>query len=210
MQKIIYLPGWLNKADTLGPLAELVGGDFSLIDLTESAPDKVMSVADFANQVISKMTAPAYLVGHSFGGKVAIAAAALHPEKVLGIFVIAGSNRGKWIYRLLRPMIKLAGRAGFDGERFQAPDYKNLSLVMKKIMQKTLDFDIIPMARRVECPATFIYGASDTVTPPRLGGRLAAAARGQFFILKGFNHNSIVMDGIYQVGAIIRNKISQA
>ncbi|MDR1071975.1 MAG: alpha/beta hydrolase, partial [Rickettsiales bacterium] len=117
MQRIIYLPGWLNPAENLRPLAELSGGDFELLDLPD---DLARSVPDFADWVASRITEPVWLAGHSFGGKVAVAVAALHPEKVKGIAVIAGSNRGRLIFRLLRPAVKLAKFLGFSGKRFRA------------------------------------------------------------------------------------------
>jgi pimeloyl-ACP methyl ester carboxylesterase len=145
------------------------------------------------------------LAGHSFGGKIAIAVAALHPEKVRGIFVIAGSNRGQLIFRLLRPAIRLAKFLGFRGRRFRAADYENSSPIMREIMKKTLSFDIMPLARRVKCPAVFIYGAADSITSPSLGRKLSAAANGRFYMMPGFGHNTIISDGIYQVSAIIKN-----
>jgi pimeloyl-ACP methyl ester carboxylesterase len=203
----IYLPGWLNQAKNLEPLAELVGGDSQLIDLPS---DAVRGIADFADWVAARITAPVWLVGHSFGGKIAIAVAALHPEKVKGIVVIAGSNRGRLIFRLLRPAIKLAKFLGFSGERFRAADYKNSSGIMKANMRKTLDFNIAPLARRMKCPAVLIYGGNDAVTPPALGRKLAAQIPGaRFFRLDGFNHNSIITDGIYQASAIIKNACNQ-
>jgi len=205
MQRIIYLPGWLNPASGLEALAEFSGGDFVLLDLPTDAPRTISEIADW---VAAHIDAPAFLAGHSFGGKVAIAVAALHPEKVKGIFVIAGSNRGRLIFRLLRPAIKLAKRLGFKGGRFQAADYKNSSDVMKKIMRDTLDFDIVPYARKVRCPATFIYGAADTTTRPALGRKLAAKIPGaEFFLLPGFDHNTIISTGVYQVSAIIKKGV---
>jgi pimeloyl-ACP methyl ester carboxylesterase len=206
MQKIIYLPGWLNAGDNLRPLAGAVGGEYEILELMR--PDRAMTVADYADWVAGMAAGPVFIAGHSFGGKVAIAAAARHPEKVRGIFVIAGSNRGRAVYRLLRPAVKLAKRLGFSGARFQAADYKNSTPLLKEIMQKTLDFDIMPMARRVRCPAVFIYGSLDAATPPALGRRLAAAAGGRFFQLGGFDHNTIMDGGIWQVSAIIKSALA--
>jgi pimeloyl-ACP methyl ester carboxylesterase len=204
MQKIIFIPGGLNPAKNLETIANLTGLDYVLLDLPSDAD---RSVADMAAWVAGQIAEPAYIAGHSFGGKVAFATAALYPEKVKGIFVIAGSNRGKLIFRLLRPLIKLAKRLGFSGARFQTADYKNAPPVMKKVMQKTLDFDIVPLLRRIKCPAAFIYGGFDTTTPPALGKKLAAGVSGaEFFLLNGYNHHTIITAGMYQVAAIIKSK----
>ena len=202
---IIYLPGWLNPAENLRPLAGFTGADFALIDFPADAE---RTVADMAEWVAGKITEPVYIVGHSFGGKVAIATAALYPEKVRGIFVIAGSNRGRLIFRLIRPAVKLAKWLGFSGERFRGADYKNSTEIMKKIMRHTLDFNIIPLARRVACPATFIYGDRDTTTPPSLGKKLARQIPGsKYFELAGFDHSTIITTGVYQASAIIKSRI---
>ena len=204
MQNIIYLPGWLNDAKCLEGIAELVGGDYSLLNLPS---DKVRTVPEMARFVSENIKQQAWIVGHSFGGKIAIATAVLYPEKVSGIIIVSGSNRGRLIFRLLKPAIKLAKWMGFSGTRFQAADYKNSSLVLKKVMQKTLAFNIFPFARRVKCPATFVYGGYDKVTPPKLGKKLARMANGKFYELAGFNHNTIIESGAYQVAAIIKSAL---
>jgi pimeloyl-ACP methyl ester carboxylesterase len=202
MQKIIFIPGWLNPAESLKEVAESTGADCALVD---PPSDSERSVADMASWFADRIAEPAYLAGHSFGGKIAIAVAALYPEKVRGIFVIAGPNRGRLIFRLLRPFIKLAKRLGFSGARFQADDYKNASAIMKKVMQKTLDFNIVPLAKKVACPAAFIYGGFDAVTPAASGQKLAAKVPGsKFFRLDGYDHHTIITDGAQQVGAVIR------
>ena len=202
MQKIIYLPGWLNSADNMRPLAEFVGGDFEILDFPTDLPRSVVEMADWA---ASKISAPAYIAGHSFGGKVAIAIASRHPEKVMGIFVIAGSNRGRWVFRMLKPAVKLAKWLGFSGRRFRTADYANSTPVMKEVMAKTLDFNIIPLARRVKCPATFIYGELDRTTPPTLGKKLATATpNAKFFALPGYTHQTVITSGVYQAGAIVK------
>ncbi|MDR1027022.1 MAG: alpha/beta hydrolase [Rickettsiales bacterium] len=204
--QIIYLPGWLNPAAALAPIADIVGGDAQMLDFPT---DAVRSVADFADWVAAQIDAPAFIVGHSFGGKVAVALAARHPDIVRGIFVVSGSNRGRWIFRALRPLIKLAKAMGFSGARFRASDYSQSSEIMKKNMARTLDFNIMPLAHKIKCPATFIYGANDRTTRPTLGRKLARATGGRFFELPGYNHNSIITDGAWQVGAIVRGGLGE-
>jgi len=205
MQKIIFIPGWLNPAKNLETAASLTGLDYVLLDLPDDAD---RSVADMAAWVAGQIAEPVYIAGHSFGGKVAIATAALYPEKVRGIFVIAGSNRGKLIFRLLRPFIKFLKRLGFSGARFQAADYKNASPVMKRVMQKTLDFNIVPLARMVKCPAVFVYGDFDATTPPALGRNLSAIIPGAKFLqLNGYDHHTIISAGAHQIAAIIKSEV---
>ena len=200
--QFIYLPGWLNSAENFRPVATLVGGDFKLLDLPV---DMMRTVPEMADWVAEQITNPVWLVGHSFGGKIAMAVAARHPDKICGIFVVAGSNRGKFIWRLLRPAIWMAKRIGVSGRRFRTADYENSSPVMRKIMTDTLRFNIMSLAKQVKCAATFIYGQTDTVTQSALGRKLARASGGKFYELAGFNHNTIISDGAYQVSAIIKS-----
>jgi len=162
-----------------------------------------------AEWVASQITEPVYIAGHSFGGKVAVAVAALYPEKVRGIFVIAGSNQGRLIFRLIRPAVKLAKWLGFSGERFRDADYQNVTPVMREVMKRTLDFNIVPLARRITCPATYIYGSLDRTTRPELGRALSRQTpNSKFYELPGFDHNSIITTGAYQVSAIIKASIA--
>ncbi|MDR2769874.1 MAG: alpha/beta fold hydrolase [Rickettsiales bacterium] len=202
MSKIIYLPGWLNTGKNLRPLADLTGGE----SLDLPVPDRAWSVNDYADWAAEQITEPSYVAGHSFGGKIALAAAARHPEKVLGIFIVAGSNRGRLIFRLLRPLIKIAKWMRLPGRRFQTADYKNSPPAMREVMKKTLAFDIVPLARKIQCPAAFIYGSADKITPPKLGRRLARETPGaKFHLLNGFGHNTIITDGAWQAAAIIKS-----
>ena len=171
--------------------------------------DKVRTIPEMAKWVAEQIDGAAYIVGHSFGGKTAVAIAALHPDKVKGIFVIAGSNRGKLKYRLLKPFIKIAKLVVPEKirRRFRAADYQNSSDTMRRVMAKTLGFDIMRLAKAVACPAVFINGSLDTITPPALGRKLAKATGGRFYELKSFNHNTIITAGIYQVSAIIKSGI---
>lgn len=205
-QKFMYLSGWLNGGESMRSLAELVGRDFELLSLMDIK--EVMKISDYANMIASKIKDPVYLVGHSFGAKIAIATAALYPEKVSGIFVISGPNRGKLIFRLLKPAIKLAKLLGFKGDRFQSSDYRGLPIHLKKTMQKTLAFNIIPLLRKVKCKMVFIYGTNDRTTKPALGKKFAKLGKEtKYFQLNGFNHNSIISDGIYQVSGIIKSEV---
>lgn len=202
-KKIIYLPGWLNPAENMRPLANMVGEDYELLNLPA---DAVRTVPEMARWVVERITEPVFIAGHSFGGKIAVAIAALYPEKIKGIFVIAGSNRGRWIFRLMRPAIKIMKMLGISGTRFQTADYRNSSPIMKQIMKKTLNFDIMPLARRVKVPAVFVYGTLDATTPPKLGKKIASQiTNAKFFELDGFNHNSIITSGVYQVSAVIKS-----
>lgn len=100
-------------------------------------PDYPLTVKDYADGVLELMDKlnieKATLVGHSFGGRVAIYIAAKYPEKVEKLVLVdsAGIKPRRGIkYRLkilLHKILKKFGK-GLKGSK----DYRALSPVMKK------------------------------------------------------------------------------
>jgi pimeloyl-ACP methyl ester carboxylesterase len=200
-------------ADAVGGLSPeaLAKGDYAP-DLP--VPETVWTIDDFADWAAEQIRAHcggyAYIAGHSFGGKIAVACAARHPDLVAGIFVIAGAagrtTRGK-IFNAIAP---IARKFGISGRRFRSADYDASSGTQREILAAHLDYDIFKIAPAVKCRAVMIYGDADTTTPPAIGRRLARTImNSRFELLHGFNHWTILSVGYWQVAAIIKQEINK-
>ncbi|GHU00548.1 alpha/beta hydrolase [Alphaproteobacteria bacterium] len=226
---VVFLHGWGHSMENLRPLAgQMSQADRWLLDLpgfgATPIPPEVMAVEDYARAVSGFIAAHGidrpWLVGHSFGGKVAMELASAHPEMVRGIFVIGGAGlrtpktkakvaamrAAHAAARLLRLTgtpwwRRLSGAAASD-------DYRNAAPVMREILKMSLKHRTLRKAKSLRVPATLIYGRLDTTTPPSFGKRFARAIKGsRLFVLEGFDHNSILGDGKYQVAGIIADAL---
>ena len=235
--KFVLLHGWGHSLENLKPIAgELSSFDCYLIDLPgfgqSVEPDNVLSVADYTNIVAdfikSKFSSNdrVYIVGHSFGGRIAVYIGANYPELVSGLFIIAGAGlrkHRKLLHRLavlgacgLRAFYHILGRNVMTSslyrkyyERFASQDYKNATPLMREILKKTVLEVLVPTARKISVPTVLIYGENDTTTPAYFGKRYNKLIKdSKLYILPQFDHTSILTAGKYQVSSIILNSIN--
>ena len=88
--RYVLLPGLHGTSRLFAPFTEAApsGSGFELIDYPEDGPQSVSRLADVVSGRLS--TDPYILVAESFGGPIALAAAAKHPPGLVGL-VLAGS-----------------------------------------------------------------------------------------------------------------------
>ena len=154
------------------------------------------------------------LVGHSFGARLALQAAAAEPEAVGALVLIAGAglkrSRGmvfrarsavlKATGRLIRHIDRLAGTELFAryARRVGSADYRRAG-PLRATLVAVVNEDLAPVAARIRQPALLLYGREDTETPPAFGQRFAALmADGELVILDGFGHLDILGPGAFQ------------
>lgn len=116
------------------------------------------------------------LVGHSFGGRVALQIAAAAPDSVCGL-IVAGtplfrnetSTRPPLLYRALRKLnsLGLASDARLDSarKRYGSAEYLAASGVMREILVKVVNESYENELAEIRCPTAFVWGRSDTAAP---------------------------------------------
>jgi len=118
------------------------------------------------------------LLGHSFGGQLAIKYAALNSEKMEKLILVDSSGIRDMA---LKPVIKrtvflLLAKVGgvlFKGKFFRnllykfarETDYKNAPPLLRRTMSKILDDQILEDLPGVKCSTKIIWGENDLVTP---------------------------------------------
>jgi proline iminopeptidase len=83
--RALFLHGGPGLNDYLGPLADELDGLFE-IERYEQGPH--LDVPSFVSEALEHLDEPRWLVGHSWGGRLAFEIAAVAPESVLGIVAI--------------------------------------------------------------------------------------------------------------------------
>ena len=223
-EPLVFLHGWGHNSANLRPLAtEFIANNRYIIDLpgfgNTPEPDTPMTVEEYAKAIadwIIGQNLNPWIIGHSFGGKIAMEIAASRPDLIRGIIVIGGAGfvtlRSRLRRIIFRPVVKFIRMFGSVGAKtaalFQSTDYRNASGMMRRILSQSLRHKTIDAAREIRIPTLLIYGSNDIDTPPSFGRKFARAIPGaKLEILHGFEHNDILTTGRFQVSGIIKRFI---
>ena len=191
---LILLHGWGNNMASLMELGKLLAKSFQvyLVDLPgfglSSIPPTVYGSETYASIVEEFMRSLAIanpiIIGHSFGGKIAIQLAVRKKaEKIIllgssGIQLpkpwrtklkIHGLSLLKFLARLpmVADLIK-PGMARYQ-RKFGSTDYVNATGMMRKILVKTVAESVLTLLPNIEMPTLLIWGSLDQETPPIMG-----------------------------------------
>ncbi len=204
---VVALHGWgRDRRDLVGVL-----GDHRVlaVDLpgfgTSPPPPGPWGSADYAAAVgrllEERNLHPAVLVGHSFGGRVAVVLAADRPDLVSGLVVVGtpllGGTGGSvaWSFRLAR----YAHRMGLISDdamearrrRHGSADYRAATGVMRQVMVRVVNEDYADELGRVAAPTGFCWGEDDTAAPVATARRAWELVRNpvSFDVVEGSGHD---------------------
>lgn len=193
------LHGWGQTLQSLKPMGELLsaGRAVHLIDLpgfgASPAPDSVWSSFDYAEQLVAYLNAHQIhridLLGHSFGGKIALSFAATYPERVRSLTLMGTSGLKRqrsfasacrmkailWAGKVLKQVDLLFKTEHFKRwfiPRFGSVDYLKADPLMRKILVKSVNEDLTPHLSKIKAPTLLLWGEDDTETPVELAQRL--------------------------------------
>ena len=144
-------------------------------------PPEAMGSSGYATAVLDAVTQwtgsrRVLLVGHSFGGRVALQIAAAAPDSVRGL-IIAGtplfrnqtSSRPPLLYRAVRRLnrLRLASDARLESarRRYGSADYLAATGVMREIFVKVVNESYENELAEIRCPTAFLWGRRDTAAP---------------------------------------------
>jgi pimeloyl-ACP methyl ester carboxylesterase len=216
-RRVLALPGWMHTvADYDGVFAALPAGTGAVaLDLPgfgggTAEPAEATGSAGYATVVEPVLTGqdgvdpPVVLVGHSFGGRVAVHLAANHPDLVAGLVLTGVPNllpregpatKPALGYRLARA---LHARKLLPDERMEAirrrsgsADYRNApSVTMRNVLVTVTNENYEAQLRRLTCPVELVWGEEDTAAPVEMARRAAdlLGDRATLTVLPGIGH----------------------
>ena len=176
-KRLIFLHGWGGEIASFKGLADRLSARFriTLIDLygfgKTPHPDHPLCIEDYARGVedVIKTTGggKVILVGHSFGGRIAMRLAATNAE-VVGLVLIDSAGviprRGlRYYWRVAR--YKLAKKLDLKNKPLGSSDFAALSGAIKGTFINVVNESSIPDAKRIAVPTLLLWGSEDRDTP---------------------------------------------
>ena len=178
---IILLHGWGQNIEMMKPIGDNLAGNFriTIIDFPgfgeSEEPSEDWNISDYANMLELlvkelKIKKP-IVMGHSFGGRVAIRYSANNPIEKLVLFgspCVRLQQKQPLKVRVLKKLKTLPGMDKF-GEFMKkyigSRDYKAASPMMRQILVTTVNEDLSTYASQIEEPTLLIWGDNDTEAP---------------------------------------------
>lgn len=116
-----------------------------------------------------------HLVGHSFGGRVAIIMSAIMYSYVKSCILVDSAGMKprhgiKYQYRVMR--YKIRKKLGKSTNGFGSADYKALSPEMQKTFVNIVQTNLEDYAKTISLPSLIIWGKNDNQTPLYMAKRL--------------------------------------
>ncbi len=224
LRKIYILHGWtysLEKWEEFNRLLKEKGFEPILLKipgLTEkiTKPWKIEDYIEWLDKKLEDEKNP-IILGHSNGGRIALAYAAKYPEKLGKLILIdsAGIYHNELPMRAKRLIFKgiaSLGKRVTSSEKLRAVlyraarenDYKDAPPEVRETMNNLITADLTSDLPSIKTPVLLIWGREDRVTPLKDGKLMQSLLKGsKFEIVNGrhspqFTHPGEVVEKIYE------------
>lgn len=223
LEKIYILHGWTTSVGKWDPLLDLLKQAklnpilLKIPGLTQKT-NKVWDLEDYIGWLHEKLKKDKeiILIGHSSGGRMALAYVNRYPEKIKKLVLIdsAGiynNNLSLKLKRFLFKNLALLGKKITSSENLRnllyklarEKDYNQATPLQKQIMRKLISVDLTNILGKIKTPTIIIWGKGDKSTP-LANGRLMhrMIKNSKIYVIAGarhspqFTHPKIVVDKI--------------
>ncbi len=177
-KEVVLLHGWGQNIEMMNPVGKGLESDYhiTILDLPgfgkSSEPPFGWSIYDYYEMLCEfldklKIKNP-ILIGHSFGGRVAILYAA--KKKVHKLVLLSSpfkkstkTNSFKVkVLKTLKKMTFLNDLADFMKTKIGSTDYRNATPTMRRVLVNTVNEDLTEYLKQVKVPTIIIWGSNDT------------------------------------------------
>ncbi|CAN5163728.1 alpha/beta hydrolase [soil metagenome] len=216
--RVVALHGWGRDRSDFN--AVLAGTDALALDQpgfgATPDPETGWSTAEYADWLAAVLTELAatsgglkpIVMGHSFGGRVAVQTGARRPELIGGLVLtgvplyrIESSAKPALGYRLMRwaHTTGLLSDERMEAERRKrgSADYRNASGVMREVLVRAVSEDYSDQVAAITVPTRLVWGEGDTAAPIWMAEKAhATIADSELAVVPGAGH--LIDDGLAQ------------
>lgn len=178
---IVLLHGWGQNIEMMRPIGDNFQNRFRITILDfpgfgeSEEPKEAWTIEDYElmlEEFLKKVNVKKPIViGHSFGGRVAIRYSARNPISKLVLFgspcirIQEELSLGVKILKKLKTLPGLNGLGEYMKKFIGSRDYKAASPIMRQTLVNVVNEDLSKFAREIEEPTLLIWGTNDTEAP---------------------------------------------
>jgi len=233
-RQLLILPGWGGTKESWKDFINLAQNDFEVycLDLPcfgdEPCPNEIWGVEDYAKFACRKISdlnlIKPILLGHSFGGQIAVCLAAASPQLISRLILSGASairpkqtfkrivfnslaKTGKTLFSL--PLLKnlTAPAQKLLYKLADSPDYVSTGGIEREIFKKIIRQDLTEQLKKIKTPALVVWGSLDRYVPLSVGKKIAALIPGSHLeIIPGGRHG-LHLQAPEKLYSIIKNFI---
>lgn len=152
--------------------------------------------------LLDEMQRGVVVIGHSFGGRVAVHLAAIAPMRISGLVLTGvplfrasdGPRRSPLGFRVVKKLANVglvsSERLERERRRYGSADYRAASGVMRDTLVTLVAEDYTDVLSRVACPVELVWGDDDAETPLAGARKIEAVlgSRANLVVCKGAGH----------------------
>ena len=177
---VVLLHGWGQNIEMMRPLGDNLSDHYriTIIDLPgfglSQEPSFAYNIFDYTDLVHElleslKINNP-IMIGHSFGGRIAIIYASMYSVDKMILF---GSpcvrheykSFKQSLFKTLKKIKIFNPIVNIMKKHVGSVDYRNASPIMREILVKTVNQDLSEYAKKVKCTTLLIWGENDEAVP---------------------------------------------
>ena len=177
---VVLLHGWGQNIQMMDPLGKNLceNNRITILDFPgfggSETPNFAYNISDYTDLLHEFLESLGIdnpiLIGHSFGGRVAISYASVYKVEKLVLFgspfmVRIQTNLKTTILKKLNNISFLSGIAEFMKNHIGSDDYRNANGVMREILVKTVNTDLTENVKKIKVPTLLIWGENDEAVP---------------------------------------------
>lgn len=218
-EDVVLLHGWGQNIEMMKPLGDVLSNNrVTIIDFPGFGESKQLETAwdiedygeclkELLNEL--KIKNPV-LIGHSFGGRVAIWYAANYKVRKLILF---GSpcvrenhvSKKELFLKKIKKLPFMDGIGEYMKKYIGSRDYRNATPVMRDTLVNVVNRDLSEEARKIKVPVLLIWGSLDTESTVEDAKKLESLLEdGGLIVLDGYTHYAY-LEALPHVASILNN-----
>ena len=191
-EDIILLHGWGMDLHTFDSLARQLDEDFTVyqIDLPGFGDSKLpyaFNIDDYVEILndfcLNLNIKNPIILGHSFGGRIAMKYASLYNTKKLILVSSPGVKQRFNIIKFVKIKIYKIAKKLKINLKVGSNDYKKANSVLKKTLVMAVNEDLSIYLSSIKAPTLLIYGQKDKTVPLYIGKKINKLIKGSGFVV---------------------------